>query len=265
MTLIQELEQIATDLEGLADGYTDVSADIAALDGAGEDVGKSWSGSNVGYQSRVYYADFRLPDSNERFSQEWGFMMRGSETPWRTYSVDEVNAEIIARSGAVDITRLEDRASKDREQVLDHKESLISILSTALSSNEDAYLKELKKKVEETFPRSKNSFARSLTPPRRIVMSRDQAAIDGGFTIAPHHNMMGLARSYKAVYDTARSLSQSAKHAAQHLGRTEPERQVMTDAQAGTRIFLGHGQSNQWREVKDGPGARIGDRVSHAA
>jgi hypothetical protein len=37
-------------------------------------IAEAWSGSSLGFHSRVYYADLRPPPPGAHFSSEWGFL-----------------------------------------------------------------------------------------------------------------------------------------------------------------------------------------------
>lgn len=71
-----ELLEIADKLESIKARFdaSEVKGSIARLNDAAEQAGKAWSGSWLGYHSRVYYRDLQPPPSGARFSQEWGLM-----------------------------------------------------------------------------------------------------------------------------------------------------------------------------------------------
>lgn len=63
-------------------------------------VSKSWSGSWMGYHSRVYYKEFQPPPSGAHFSSEWGLydnMGYGTRGYWKEYDFDDVQ-EVIKRN-----------------------------------------------------------------------------------------------------------------------------------------------------------------------
>jgi hypothetical protein len=76
---IDELDQIAAKLASVADEAKDplVKQPVDALNTAAQDVGKAWSGSNIGYHARVYYQGYESPPSDEMFSRKWGLMFGG--------------------------------------------------------------------------------------------------------------------------------------------------------------------------------------------
>src|SRR5262245_49681986 len=75
---------------------------LDALESAAEQVGKAWSGSWLGYHSRVYYKDLAPVPAGARFSKEWGieerFAVDGTVGEWREFEFDGVVEEIRRRA-----------------------------------------------------------------------------------------------------------------------------------------------------------------------
>lgn len=76
---IAERASALADREGELD-----TAPLDALEAAAEDVGRSWSQSNLGYQANVYYQNYQVPPPGAMFSREWGFqgMFQGTTGDW---------------------------------------------------------------------------------------------------------------------------------------------------------------------------------------
>jgi hypothetical protein len=74
--LIAELESLARRLNEHAGRGDDkaIAAPLLKLEQVADEIGKSWSGSNMGYQSCVYYAGFRAPPPGAHFDSECGFL-----------------------------------------------------------------------------------------------------------------------------------------------------------------------------------------------
>src|SRR4051794_37569826 len=73
-----------------------VSEPLRALNDAAVAVGKAWSGSPIGYHSRVYYDELTEPPPGAHFSSEWGFQSAYSNPTlgdWREYRYDDVVTE----------------------------------------------------------------------------------------------------------------------------------------------------------------------------
>ncbi len=70
----EELLEIADRLEGLSQPATvpEVKEPLERLEEAAIRIGKAWSGSCLGYHSRIYYRDLTPPPPGAHFSSEWG-------------------------------------------------------------------------------------------------------------------------------------------------------------------------------------------------
>jgi hypothetical protein len=104
-----ELLQIADRLGELADCAIASKTPelLTALRSAADQVGKSWSGSALGYHAYVYHADLKPTPPGVQFSPEWGLQdtfNRGSRGDWREFDPDEVTKAIYRIAGDVDLT-----------------------------------------------------------------------------------------------------------------------------------------------------------------
>jgi hypothetical protein len=93
--LSEKLSVSATRLETIANEAKSqkIFELIDRTDGAAKQFGRAWSGSWIGYQSRVYYADFAPPPPGAHFSSEWGFQdtfTQESTGDWAEYDFDDV-------------------------------------------------------------------------------------------------------------------------------------------------------------------------------
>jgi len=89
-------------------------------------------------------------------------------------------------------------------------------------------------------------------------MSRDTTALSQGLTLAPHQEILAEAIAMFSSFDACREIAAIAERAASHVARLDDERMQAPDAVAGQRVFIGHGRSLQWRELKDFIGDRLG-------
>ena len=132
----------------------DFSKSLDKIEEAANQVGKSWSGSWLGYHSRVYYERFAEPPTGARFSQEWGFIDIFGSKPtvgnWKEYRFDEVIDTIKEIAGNPDITPQE----KESEEVAEYFEEAQSVVVSQLHSvletkSEDKYISQLLDKAEK--------------------------------------------------------------------------------------------------------------------
>lgn len=80
-------------------------------------------------------------------------------------------------------------------------------------------------------------------------MTRDSNAITAGLQIAPHQQVIAQAAALQCPSDAAIVLSEIARKAGSHLGRIN--KKAKRSERIGTNVFIGHGRSLQWRELKD--------------
>ncbi|CAG36778.1 hypothetical protein [Desulfotalea psychrophila] len=112
MSISKELFKIANNLGAYSDYKT---PQIQNLIDSATAVGKSWSGSWLGYHSRVYYTAFETPPPGAVFSAEWGLennFSGGSRGAWLEYSFDDVVSYINQQAGAPNT----DKLSSDGDQ-----------------------------------------------------------------------------------------------------------------------------------------------------
>ena len=101
MSEYSKIFKIADQLSEMATKYD--QAPLDKLMKAAEEVGKSWSGSWLGYHSRIYYKDFQPVPPGARFSIEWGFMethfIRETVGEWAEYEFEGVVEAIYEMAG----------------------------------------------------------------------------------------------------------------------------------------------------------------------
>lgn len=254
---IEELESIGEELGKLADTISvpDLKLQLEKLNSAVHAAHAAWSKSNIGYHARVYYRDFTSPPPGDMFSQEWGLNSGGE---WAMLSEDEARTAILANGDGIDVVELQNESDTVREAVFGKKEALKSILASVLALAPDPYLEKLSHTIQDTSAPSADAFSRQYIP-RGNFMSRDMVAMNQGLMVAPHQTLSAELRAIEAPYICARSLSANAKAAAAHLRRRPVAASpLVTSAQSGSRVFIGHGQSPQWRELKEFLQDRLG-------
>ena len=253
-TYVEELDTIAARLGELLGKYAEIQARVTNLENAIAWIDKCWSRSNLGYQARVYYGDFEEPPADEIFDVVQGIPKGGAgrtATRWAIRREHEVRQEIFIRAGSV-LTQLQEYETDARQIVLQQKEAIVSILTSCLNIREDAYLSSIKKRVEDTSPPSAKVLARSYVASRE-VRTNDYVALNEGPVVAPHQVVLGEVKAIDAPYVCAQRLAECARNAADHLRRlpSGTPMPVTMMQQLGSRVFIGHGGSPQWRELKD--------------
>src|SRR5438045_2622263 len=188
--IADDLLEIAEQLDSLkarfeADGVKDP---LQMIEDTAKKLGKSWSGSWLGYHSRVYYEGFHAPPPGARFSQEWGLMdVAFGDTVgyWKEYDYDYVKKAISDAANNPDLKEAKKVSESARVLIDDKRAEMLSLMSTALEKRDDAFLSKLKQTVEDTsIPRTAD-FVKLYCPTVKFF-SRDAVAAGQGLLTPPH-------------------------------------------------------------------------------
>ena len=254
MTLSDQLADLADSLDRMtASGkVSSIQKSILSLEKSAKDVGKAWSGSPLGYHSTIYYDGLKTPPPDALFDPEWGLMdayfSNRTCGNWIKFNPDEVRVAIYSRAGNPDMAILRKFDTDALNEFNDCKMSVLSILQVAMTEPSDAFLAELNDKVDKLFIISNTAAAKTLTP-RGQFMSRDTAALSQGIKLPPHLEVLAEVVSLKNTLEILTNLARITKQASKHISRQEAHR--MTTGIRGTKVFIGHGRSPLWRELKD--------------
>lgn len=255
MSSHQELFSLAETLKKVAeDADADrISKPLAALEDSAKTIGRSFSGSWQGYHSRVYYAGFAPPPPGAHFSQEWGLMdtymsSLGSRGDWREYDPEEVNEHVHELAGVPSIEEANEAASAASEAFKAAQSEIVSILHTELEGYADGFLEKLKKEIEELRPMSITDVVQHLSPKGQI-MTRDTVTLGQGTQVPPHMKVLAEVIAIRHSFGICRLAAEIATKAGSHLER-KSRRQKRAE-RIGTNVFIGHGRSHVWRDLKD--------------
>lgn len=80
-------------------------------------------------------------------------------------------------------------------------------------------------------------------------MSRDIVALEKGPHTPPHIAVLAKALAAKSPFNSCEELRKQISRLASHVQNLE--NRVVREERIGTNIFIGHGQSPFWRELKD--------------
>lgn len=133
--LLRSLDKIARRLRRAATSLDDEDALRRAferVDEAAQEAGEAWSGSCLGYHSRVYMRGFRPKKSGEYFTAEWGLLLGGQYSPgqWIEYENRAVIAKIL---DAANVTpkiagRLDEAGASIEQEFEESKNEALPIL-----------------------------------------------------------------------------------------------------------------------------------------
>jgi len=255
MTIPAELSQIAADLRACA---TELAAKAIAepakrLEAVTNEFAAAWSGSFFGYHANIYYRDFKPPPPGDHFDIESGhkdvYGQHIRPGTWTEYAIGDLEREIRKRA---DIEGPEpfvqaDRKARSRYEALQGR--ALSLLYRAQEkAPDDKFLEAWIRKATESIP-SQESIAKNLGP-RRQMQTRDSIAAQGGITVPVHLELQSYAVVLRALHDGCEALAQTLDVISGHLGHGERQ-SLSTAMNAGKKIFVGHGRSPVWRDLKD--------------
>jgi len=255
MTAAQELFSLADRLDEVSRSpdLDAASPELERLDECAAVVGRAFSGSWLGYHARVYYAGLQAPPPGAHFSQEWGLMdmsftSMGSAGDWREFQSDAIVDHIRTQADNPDLAAVAAASEHAAETFQECISEIRSIMLTENPVGQDTYLSKLLTDVE---------VLQLLTPmaildhwsPKGQKMTRDTIVLGQGTQIPPHLVIKAENQSIRQSFGVCAAAAKIARQAASHVQRKS--RQQVRDARVGTNVFIGHGRSPLWREVKD--------------
>lgn len=250
MTTTEELFAVAHRMEiaGNDKVIAHARAGMKALDEAVAKVGRAFSGSWLGYHAFVYYEDLKPPPPGAHFSQEWGLMhsRRGTRGDWCEFDRDGIVELIKAQARNPNLDKATNAAVLAISAFEVAKSDALSILSS--ESDGDQFLSGLTEELKRLDPMSVDEIVLAWAP-SGSMMTRDSLARGQGI-LCPPHLVVGADVAYidVAVKTCAKGAGVCRK-AASHLERKT--RRTTRDSRIGTNVFIGHGRSAAWRELKD--------------
>jgi hypothetical protein len=255
MTPYEELFAITDRMEGVRDSSVLASADDALrrLDETASEAGRAFSGSWLGYHAYVYYRDLSPPPPGARFSQEWGlkdmsFTRMGSTGDWLEYDPRELERHVREQAGDPDLTSVSAAAAEADEAFKAAKAEIKSILLTENSDGTDTFVNQLISDLDKIEPLTTGDIAQ-IWAPQGQIMTRDTVAAGQRTKVPPHYLIKAEVASIRQAFNICHEAAQVSRKAASHLERKVRRR--TRDARIGTNVFIGHGRSAVWRELKD--------------
>lgn len=256
MSLIERIRVVGEEMTALArevdaGGF---SAGLDALKTAAERIGKAWSGSWLGYQANVYYQGLNPVPAGAQFSQEWGLYERYANDTvgdWEQFTHDEVVTAIERAAGDPDMAALLKTAREAAVRVMDGRATLVAFLA---GLNREAALDDtlsgMRKEVEAVRMVDVDELV-NLWNPRRQVVTRDMLALNQGSKAPGHKTVLARAASFRCPFDAALELARLARDIARHAEALGMGMQPVNNKAQPSHVFIGHGRSPAWRELKD--------------
>lgn len=238
-----EFIAIAERASALADRESELdTAPLDALEAAAEDVGRSWSQSNLGYQANVYYQNYQVPPPGAMFSREWGFqgMFQGTTGDWEILQAEQVTTYIEEKAGHPDLSAPRAQSDEIRPEVEDLIQRARSVAAKIPAPHDD-YVKQHVEQLQHITLPDVGLLARvQMRGVTGQIMTRDAQAIEGGAQAAGHQIAIANVMHIKSPYEVARGLAKVCERLGGHLEGEGPlaEKAVI---QLGSKVFIGHG------------------------
>ncbi|WP_222185043.1 TIR domain-containing protein [Geminicoccus harenae] len=208
---------------------------------------KSWTG----YFADVYYGGLRQPPPGDTFDPEWGFLpsYEGVHNKrWDSFSKTEVRSKILELAG-LSVEELPSEHSRSAQALFSRSKAAFgSILDLFLRANADSFLSKIQDDLRKLEIATRSDFLRAMTP-KGYMICRDPKAISQGTRVPPHIDILVEAKALAAPFGCLERLKELASTAAEHQSRLS--RLGVVHPNRGNKVFIGHGRSATWRELKD--------------
>ena len=257
MVLSDDLTRIIDRLDRMIARAKDSSIQelIARLEKATEEIGKAWSGSPFGYHSNIYYDGLKKPplgvffNSNRDLVRAFG---RRTHEGWKEHDPDQVEATVYRLAGNPNMEMVRKLDNEAKDEFNDCRMNVLSILETEMVGHSDTFLTRLKNaagglsiiSTGEMLKRIGIIGILSATSAPQDVTARKQ-----GVKVPPHLKVQSKVESLKSTLKIMESLAQIARQAKAHISRQELHRRKA--GMLGGKVFIGHGHSPVWLELKD--------------
>jgi predicted nucleotide-binding protein len=254
---IDEMVRIARRCERAEKEFNDepLSGMCKALLRSCSDVERAWSRSWLGYQASVYIEGFQPVVAGEYFDEDEddlhvSFRRRSR---WREFSFEEVRKEILHRAsvGLQQLHTINQAVRKVSKAFEAAREEVLPTLDAILSSHkDDTVLNDIRNKIdklEDHIPAEK--FLKKWMP-KGQVMTSDPRVLSEGFRYPPHFQFQSWVLEQFTYGNQAQEMGKLIRRAVRYLEQ-KMQMKGKTVAKTSGKIFIGHGGSAVWRDLKD--------------
>jgi predicted nucleotide-binding protein len=212
----------------------------------------SWSGSCIGYHATIYLKGFRKAGRLDIFDRQWGLVnvhFNQTRGDWIATDYDTVKDAIMSRAGVSGLEPIEDAAMRASITFDEARDELLPMLDAVLSDHDDKALREQREKLAKLARQiGMEDVARGELP--RQVMSSDTRAMSEGVR-APHHTVFKAWMLEQFSYGSqAGEIAKIARYTARYVEQ-RLKMKGKSVAKTEGKIFIGHGGSADWKDLKD--------------
>lgn len=174
--------------------------------------------------------------------------MTNSAGAWTEYGRGLVEKEIYRRAGNPDLTAVRQLSEELIESFETEKETAVAILRGITSTSSDVYFATLLEEAEKTKIILQPGFIAAYRP-QHIVASALSPAASQGVQTPPHVIVVAELLAIEAPAMACGTLAKVTRKAYSHIERTIKKQEA--NSRVGTNVFIGHGRSNCWKDLKD--------------
>lgn len=252
---LDDLTRIAQRCERAARSFNSepLNSSFKRLMDATGSLGAAWSGSPIGYHARVYTEGLQARRPGENFDSEWGGIggpccrTTGS---WAEFAYDQIQAEIQRQAQVHDLKPIEEAAGKAQRVFKECKEELLPTFDALIATYEDKTLKDLRDKIDALPPFfSRDRFEKNHFKGGGSFFTRDSTAMAQGIQLPPHLQFQCWLMAKWSFGSQIEDLGEYAMHAVRYL-KQRHKMKGKTIARKDGKIFIGHGRSPIWMELK---------------
>lgn len=214
------------------------------------EVGKAWSGSYLGYQSCVYYRDLKPKPPGAHFDIQWGLMDRYSNSSlgdWEEFNHEDIYQHIDSQDESL-VNELDQIMREEVQGFCTLQDEVLSILESNKSVF-DEYVEQKQKAIKGLKLRTQQQFGIDKFPKGGSVITCDVRARQEGWRLPPHLTYQAELEFLRYPFQLLKLLADYCNAIIAHLQRSSMKKPTPMN-QTG-RIFIGHGKSETWKQLKD--------------
>jgi predicted nucleotide-binding protein len=227
-------------------------------------IGMAASGGWIGYHADVYVEGLRPKTVRDFFDTEWGsegaFSNKTQGGPWVVYDYPSIFEEIKRRAAVRDTGAVEAAAKAVGDVFAECRDELLPMIDAVLASKADSAIQKVRGDLAALkMCSTEGAMFQALTAGKQF-MTRDARAMTEGIKAPPHVRVGLWVASLRSHQTSVRELGKHADYLAKYI---EKVRKMSGKAMArtGGKIFIGHGRSPAWRDLKDLLQDRLGFAV----
>ncbi len=205
---MQQLEALLADFNSkYFSSIEELTANAEKMKVACERIRDSWSGSCIGYHSKLYYGNFEKPPKDEKFSVEWGDI-NGLSEAWRERTAEEVKtaiARLIGNNFSVDAF---EKDTKRLAVEIEDFEMQIGLLVASIATNSVTHpLADFEKIEPDNYIQA---YIEGSIPQK--VMTRDNEALAQGIIVPAIIYYQALVHEARSVVSNIRQFVKGCRH-----------------------------------------------------